>query len=196
MPQIIEILLEDHRNIRKLLHVLEQELEVFNRRDQPDYEIMQAIVGYFQDYPESYHHPREGIVFEKLKARNPAIAKSIGDVEAEHEVETKRSRQFAQAVDDILAGREFLRRTFHDVVLDFIEHQRQHMDKEERLLFPAAVKALQPEDWAEIDGRLSNRKDPLFDGVVEKKFHALQNTILRWEWETQADRVKTAGFQI
>jgi hypothetical protein len=54
----------------------------------------------------------------------------------------------------ILADQEFLREDFHFAVHDFIEHQRQHLKKEEQLLFPAAVKALQREDWAEIDARL------------------------------------------
>jgi hypothetical protein len=65
------------------------------------------------------------------------------------------------------------------------------MHKEERLLFPAAVNALQPGDWAEIDSRMNNRKDPLFDGVTDKKFDALRQTILRWEQETGENRVKT-----
>ena len=112
-------------------------------------------------------------------------------MEAEHQLETKRLQRFAQAVDDILAGREYPRQSFHNAVHEFIEHQRQHMQKEERLLFPAAVKALQPDDWAEIDARLNDRKDPLFDGAIESKFHALRQTILRWEQESGEGRVKS-----
>jgi hemerythrin-like domain-containing protein len=189
MSKIIRVLLEEHRNIKKMLHVLEQELNVFDHSDRPDYEILQAIIDYFQDYPEVCHHPKEDMVFEKLKMRDPAVAERVGDVEAEHQVETERLRHFAQAVEDVLAGREFLRQTFHKVVQDFIEHQRQHMDKEERLLFPAAAKALREEDWAEIDGRMDSRKDPLFDGAIENRFNSLQRTILRWERETRANRV-------
>ena len=196
MSRIIEILLEEHRNIEKLLLVLEQELEVFDRSERPDYEILQAIIQYFQDYPESCHHPKEDMVFKKLKVRDPAAAKRIGDVEAEHQVETNRLLRFAQAVADILADREFLRQAFHNVVHDFIEHQRQHMDKEERLLFPAAVQGLRPDDWAELDARLNDQKDPLFNGVIETKFQALQRTILRWQHETETSRVKTNRVQI
>ena len=134
MSNIIQILLEEHRNIDKLLLVLEHELEVFDRSEEPDYEILQAVIQYFQDYPENCHHPKEDMVFEKLKVRDPAAAKRIGDVEAEHKIETNRLRRLVEAVEEILAGREFLRQTFHDVVHDFIKHQRQHMDKEERLL--------------------------------------------------------------
>ena len=192
MSNIIQILLEEHRNIDRLLLVLERELEIFDRSEEPDYEILQAVIQYFQDYPENCHHPKEGMVFEKLKVRDPAAANRIGDAEAEHKIETERLRRLVEAVEEILAGREFLRQTFHDVVHDFIQHQRQHMDKEERLLFPAAVNGLRPDDWAEIDARLSDRKDPLFNGTIETKFQALQRMILRWEHETETSRVKTA----
>lgn len=190
MSKIVLILLEEHRNIDKLLLVLEQELEVFDRSKGPDYEIMQAVIQYFQDYPENCHHPKEDMVFEKLKLRDPAAATRIGETEAEHQVEADRLRRFAQAVDDILAGREFLRQDFHNIVHEFIEHQRRHMDKEERLLFPAAVKSLRPEDWADIDARLNDKKDPLFNGAIETKFQALQRTILRWERETETNRIQ------
>ena len=196
MSNIIQVLLEEHRNIDKLLLVLEHELEVFDRSEEPDYEILQAVIQYFQDYPESCHHPKDDMVFERLKARDPAAASRIGDAEAEHKIETMRLRRLVEAVEEILAGREFLRQTFHDVVHDFIEHQRQHMDKEERLLFPAAVQGLRPDDWAEIDARLDDRKDPLFNGVIETKFQALHRTIMRWQRETETSRVKPTRVQM
>ena len=191
MSNIIKILLEEHRNIDKLLLVLEHELEVFDRSEEPDYEILRAVIEYFQDYPEDCHHPKEDMVFEKLKMRDPAAADRIGDAQAEHEIETERLHKLVEAVEEILAGREFLRQTFHDAVYGFIRHQRQHMDKEERLLFPAAVRRLRPEDWDAIDARLADRKDPLFNGAVETKFQALQRTILRWQRETETGRAKT-----
>ena len=196
MSNIIQILLEEHRNIDKLLLVLEHELEVFDRSEEPDYEIFQAVVQYFQDYPERCHHPKEDMVFDKLKVRDADLAARVGDVENEHEVETLRLNRLAEAIDDVLAGREVLRQTFHDVVQDFIDHQRRHMDKEEHMLFPAAVQRLRPEDWAEIDARLSDRKDPLFNGAIETKFQALQRTILRWERENETSRVKPTRVRI
>jgi hemerythrin-like domain-containing protein len=192
MPKIIDILLEEHQNIEKLLLVLEHELDVFDHRGRPDYEIVQTIIQYFQDYPEICHHPKEEMIFEKLKAQDPAAATRFGDVEADHDVETERLRSFARAVDYILADQEIPRESVHVAVHDFIEHQRKHLEKEERLLFPAAVKALRPEDWAELDARLDDRKDPLFDANVEEKFHNLQETILRWEQETEETRAAMA----
>ena len=192
MPKIIEILLQEHQNIEKLLLVLEHELAIFDRSERADYEILQTIIHYFQDYPASCHHPKEELIFEKLKARDPIAAKNFGDVEGDHELEVQRLRSFERAVDAVLADQEFLRENFHLAVHDFVEHQRRHLEKEERLLFPAAVKALQREDWAEIDGRLDDRKDPLFNSVVEARFQNLQKTILRWERETEESRLAMA----
>jgi hemerythrin-like domain-containing protein len=192
MPEIIDILLEEHQNIKKLLLVLEHELELFDAGGRPDYEILESIIQYFQDYPESCHHPKEEMIFKKLQLVDPAAAKAFGDVEAEHEIEAARLRSFARAVASVLADQEFPRENFHLAVNDFIAHQRRHLEKEERLLFPAAVKALRREDWAEIDARLDAREDPLFNRVVEEKFRNLQKTILRWEQETEESRADLA----
>jgi hypothetical protein len=40
---ILERLSQEHRNIEKLLAVLERELEVFARGDRPDYEVVRAL---------------------------------------------------------------------------------------------------------------------------------------------------------
>ena len=64
---IIERLSQEHRNIEKLLAILERELEVFDRGDRPDYEVIRAVISYFEVYPEVYHHPQEDLVFAKLR---------------------------------------------------------------------------------------------------------------------------------
>ena len=181
MTKIIEILREEHRNIEELLLVLEQELNVFDRNEQPDYEILQAVISYFQDYPDCCHHPKEDMIFEKLKARDPVAAGSVGDLEAEHQNEGKRLQRVAQMIRSILTHHEVLRPTFDDIMRDFIEHERKHMEMEERVLFPAAVNALQPEDWAGIDAIWSEKKDTMFNVAIEEKCQSLRERILQWE---------------
>ena len=41
---IIERLSREHRNIEKLLAILERELEIFDRGDRPDYEVIHATI--------------------------------------------------------------------------------------------------------------------------------------------------------
>ena len=97
-------------------------------------------------------------------------------------------RHVAHAVDDVLADRELLRQDVHAIVRDFIEHERRHIVKEDRDFFPAALKALEPEDWTEIASAMTNPEDPLFSEAAEETFDALRARILQLEQEAEAGR--------
>ncbi len=180
MSRMIELLREEHRDIAQLLDVLEDELKTFNRLERPDYDVIEAIIRYFQDYPDCCHHPKEDMIFAKLKLRNPGVAKRVGDVEADHRQETERLDRVAKIVRNVLLDREIPRQTFSEVMRDFIDHQRLHMAMEERSFFPAAANALRPEDWQEIDANWNDKTQTLFNVAMEEKCHSLRDRILRW----------------
>src|SRR6185312_14083835 len=132
---IIERLSREHRNIEMLLAILERELEIFDRGGRPDYEVIRAIISYFELYPEMYHHPQEELVFAKLKLRDPAAAAKVGNLTLEHQKGSERLRRVAQAVDSVLADREILRQSVDTVIRDFIEKERRHVLMEDRDFF-------------------------------------------------------------
>ncbi|MFZ0426319.1 MAG: hemerythrin domain-containing protein [Xanthobacteraceae bacterium] len=189
MTELIDVLRQEHRNIKKLLKVLERELAVFDRSDRPDYEVLRGVIDYFMDYPDACHHPKEDLIYAKLAVRDRAAVTAVGDLEAEHREGARRLRRVALAVEKVLDDQDLLRRDVDKIVRDFIVHERRHMAKEERLLFPAALKALQPADWADIALQLADRYDPLSAPSVEAKYEALRRTILKLEDEAEAERV-------
>jgi len=188
MIEIIEDLRQEHRNIEELLRVLERELSLFDRGDRPDYEVVLAVIDYFKEYPDSCHHPKEDIVIEKFKARYPVAAATIGDLEAEHREGAKRLRRVAQAVERVLSDQDLLRQTIDDIIRDFISHERQHMAMEERVVFPAVLNALRPEDWADVAQQLADRYGPPHQRDFEEKFSTLRRNILEMEEEAEAER--------
>ncbi|MCA1458551.1 hemerythrin domain-containing protein [Bradyrhizobium sp. BRP22] len=173
---IIDLLSQEHRTIERLLAVLEHELDIFDRSGRPDYEVIRSIIAYFEIYTELYHHPQEDRVFAKLKIRDPAAAAKIGDLTHEHQEGAKRLHRVAQAVDAVLSDR------------DFLQHERRHIMMEDRDFFPAAQRALQPQDWIEIASALSPHKDPLFSDATESRFDVLRAHILQLELEAEAER--------
>ncbi|MGB6543183.1 MAG: hemerythrin domain-containing protein [Xanthobacteraceae bacterium] len=181
MIEIIEILRQEHRGIEKLLGVLERELSVFDRGDRPDYEVVLAVIDYFKGYPDSCHHPKEDIIVEKFKARDPLAASTIGDLQAEHREGARRLQRVAQAVEDVLSDQGLLRQAVNDIVRDFVNHERRHMAMEERVVFPAVIKALRSEDWADIALQLADRYGPPSESNFEEKFGALWRDIVKLE---------------
>ena len=185
---IIERLSREHRNIEKLLAILERELEIFDRGDRPDYEVIHAIISYFKVYPQIYHHPLEDLVFAKLRIRDPAAAAKVGDLAREHQIGAERLHRVTQAVDSALADHQILRQYVDTIVRDFIKHERHHIMMEDRDFLPAALKALEPQDWTEMTTALTGHRDPLFSDVAEEGFDMLRAHILRLEQEAEAER--------
>ena len=185
---VIDLLHREHRNIERLLDILEHELDIFDRGERPDYQVIRAIIAYFEVYTEIYHHPQEDQVFARLKMRDPAAAAKIGDLAHEHRKGADRLRRVAAAVESVLADQELLRENVDAIVREFLTHERRHMMMEDRDFFPAAKRALQAQDWADIAAAQSPRKDPLFSDIIEERFDGLRAHILELEQEAEAER--------
>ena len=81
--------------------------KVFDRSEVPDYEILQAVLHISKTIRKTSITRRRTWFSKYENASYPAAVERIGDVEAEHELETSRLRRLIEAVDKILAGREF-----------------------------------------------------------------------------------------
>jgi hemerythrin-like domain-containing protein len=184
MANIINLLLKEHGDIERMLQILEDELSAFDRQQRPDHQIVKAVISYLQDYPDGCHHPKEDMVFDKLRARDPVAAEKIGNLEAEHQEEARSLQHVADMVRKISFNREAVpRQTFEDAMRDFIRRHRTHMATEERFFFPIASAALRAEDWADIDLKWSYTKDSLFSVAMEEKCESLRDRLLYWAHE-------------
>jgi hemerythrin-like domain-containing protein len=190
MPAFVDSLRRDHANMEILLQVLEQEIAVFDRSDRPDFDIIRGVVDYFRCYPAQCHHPKENLLFAKLKAHDPEGAAGIIDIEAEHGQAARRLERFARLVDEVLDDQQLARGVLDTAVREFVEHERRHMQLEERELLPNALASLRAEDWADLDARLADTRDPLFSREAEAKYEQLKQRLAVWERENQADRAR------
>ena len=178
MSDVISELREEHENMSRLFKILSREMKAFHAGDGPDWAIIESILDYNLSYPDLYHHPKEDLVLEKLKLRDPNIAAVIGGLDAEHEALAALARRFAAAVRNVMNDEKLPRDWFTGIAGDYLNFMRRHMQMEEVILFPSAERNLTPEDWAEIEARFGERKDPVFGSEVEDRFRALRDEIL------------------
>lgn len=186
MSDVMNQLREEHRNIAKLLQALEYQLAVFDTGEKPDYDVLNAIADYFVGFPDRCHHPKEDLVYRKMRERDPGLAERMVDLEAEHGKIAALARRFQNAIQNILQEVEVPRGAFEDLARHFVGEQRRHMQAEEEHFFPLALKVLTADDWREIDEQISQERDPVFDGEGAEEFAALRDTILAWEAEDEA----------
>jgi hemerythrin-like domain-containing protein len=189
MVEIVEILRQEHRNIEKLLRVMEQELSVFDRGERPDYEVFGAVIEFFKNYPDSCHHPKEDIIYEKFKARAPDRAASIADLEVEHREGAVRLRRVVHVIEGVLNDQELLRENVDRIIRDFIDNERKHIALEDEVIFPAIVDTLEPADWAEIALTIADRYGPPSQADFEEQFGTFRRNILELEEAAAARRL-------
>ncbi len=177
---VVESLHEDHANLAKLLDALERQLALFAEGEPLDTDIVEGILEYTLNYPDLHHHPKEDLLYERLRAVDPDAAETVGDLAAEHQDLAELARRFAAAIHNILRDLEVPRDSFEAVARRFLETYREHMVKEEQEFLPAARRSLSAADLADIDARVMQHQDPLFGAEAEERFAALRRDILHW----------------
>ncbi len=184
MASIVDSLRQDHINSTILLDVLEQQLAIFGRAEVPDYEMMQGVLEYFLDYPDLCHHPTEDLILSKLKSRSWAAKDGFPDLRHEHQELAAMTRGFSTAIQNILQEAEIPREAFQQRARKFLDFYRSHIKKEEEIFFPAALKMLTKEDWAEISEVREIRDDPVFGPKSHERLETLRESILAWSGAT------------
>lgn len=177
MSQTIAILHAEHAVMGRLLDLLGEQVDRFEKAESTDYELMKEIVDYFLTIPDLYHHPKEDIVHARMLRRGGANSKNMHDIPVEHARGSERLHAFSHALISVLLDAEFPRDRFVEVARSFLNGERRHMQGEEAEFFPAAIELLSEEDWTELDERVSKFKDPLIHGDRSIRFQSIRDRI-------------------
>jgi hemerythrin-like domain-containing protein len=186
MPELLDELREEHRSIAQVLGCLDRQIRIFETGGHPDFDIIAAVLDYFEGFPDQYHHPKEDILLALLIKRDEPSAGVVGDLARAHVELGDNLRTFAAAVRAVLLDAELPRAAFVARARSFIDLQRSHLAMEEASFFPAAERALTADDWSELAAYIPIRADPLNGEAAEAKYESLRQNIVAWDAE---DRV-------
>jgi hemerythrin-like domain-containing protein len=169
----------EHLNFAKLLDLLEGELGRFHDGGSPDYELMLAIMYYMTHYPDVLHHPKEDLVFAKMRERDNSVAATVENLLAQHASLKTCGATLVRDLDGIVDGSIMSRESIETTARDYLDEFRRHMRIEEEEILPRAAKLLQRKDWSEIDAEIRHFEDPLFGERTEERYAALVRQIKR-----------------
>ena len=186
MTMVMQSLRQDHANMALLLQALERQLERLREGGTADFDIVRASLDYCLEFPEQAHHPKENLLLQALRRRNPAAARAVGGLEDEHRALNALTHRFSDLIDEVLREHEIARDLVVRAWDDFIESYHRHMAREERTLFVEARRWLTDEDWLVLGDDLVQQADPVFGAAVERRFRALRADIEDAEEELRA----------
>ncbi len=175
MPKALTIIRDEHRTISAILHGMEYLVrKIRAQKKKVDPRVFHAMLYYLDTFSERAHHPKEDLfLFKALRARGAGAEALITELEKEHAGGEDALRRLAQALNRYEEGgdREFS--DFERAVERFVASYREHMRKEEELLFPLARQLLTDADWAAIDREFEANRDPLADSRDTRDFEKL-----------------------
>ena len=159
----------DHYNFLRLLHFLESEIACYEAGSERHarLDIILDIFDYIQNYPERWHHPFEDAIFELMLIKQVPQSDQIWGLKSEHKKLEKlthhASELFASVANDVVVPVEEL----VNVSLEFIRRQQEHINIENRIVYPLFDQYLSQNDWETIGSQVAAKLDPMFMQEVD-----------------------------
>jgi hemerythrin-like domain-containing protein len=165
--------MEEHRVIERVLAALEK---ASNRLSRGQDVYMRFFIGstvFMKGFVDACHHKKEeGILFPALV--ESGLSKETGPVAvmlAEHEVGRDQAQRMRLAAERLQAGDAHKRDALIQSTTDMIKHLRQHIYKEDNVLFPLAEKIIPSEQQQQImEGFKYFERDATGEDMHEKYY--------------------------
>jgi hemerythrin-like domain-containing protein len=149
----IEVLMNEHRLIEQVLGSLETcALEVAGGRP-PERSVAADYAAFFRGFADACHHGKEeDILFQRMLERG--FSREAGPLAVmyhEHEVGRRHVRELARLGGEPGALAEHERRRLVEAAEGFVPLLRGHIVKEDRVLYPMALRVLTGPELDAID---------------------------------------------
>ncbi|MDA8109892.1 MAG: hemerythrin domain-containing protein [Betaproteobacteria bacterium] len=167
----------EHASFRRLLDLLEAQIGLFHAGAQPNYGLMLDVVAYLRHYPDRFHHPKEDAAVQRLLGREPHAAGLLQRVGGDHRVIEHSGWQLQEQLEAVAAGALLARDAVESTAATYAAYYRQHLAREERVLFPLAERLFDGSDWAAVEVAVPSGRDPLFGAQVEERYRELKRRI-------------------
>jgi hemerythrin-like domain-containing protein len=167
----------EHMYFRRLLGLLQQELDVFAAGERPNYELMFDILTYLREFTDRVHHPREDVAFACLARRAPEMQLPLARLQQEHRVIAHAGEALLRLLASILDGSVVPRAEVESAAATYLVYHGSHIAREEEDVLSRAATALTREDWKAVHDAVPHADDPLFGARPEERFRQLRRQI-------------------
>ncbi len=167
----------EHVYFNQLLRLLQKQVDLFHRGEQPNYELMLDIISYLREYSDQVHHPREDVAFARLARRCPDMELVLARLGQEHRVIAHAGEALRGQIQAILGGVVVPRAEVEAAAATYLVYYGNHIAVEEEDVLPRAAKVLAPEDWQAVRAAVPPGRDPLFGGDPAERYRELRRQI-------------------
>ena len=177
LQTLLDDLHEDHRNMSVLLDLLEREIARMSVGGNADEELTVDIMRYLTSYADAVHHPKEDILYARMRSLQPALANGLERVEPDHRRIAERGDALRQDIEASASGTPVERRRLVEETREYVRTLRRHMAWEEEDLFRRAAELLESQRDVAMDVAEVDAADPVFGAVRQRAYANLLQSI-------------------
>lgn len=170
---IMRELREDHRNMAVILGLLDDVIGLTSSGKDPDFHLLAEIMRYMTVYPDAVHHPKEDILYERLRSERADLAEGLEHVTEDHRVIAELGSRLRNDVEAVIAGAAVRRKTLIEDASAYVSRLRTHMQWEESDLFNRIDSMLDAEPMEFDVSQYAHVRDPIFEPQVDNEFERL-----------------------
>ena len=177
---MMKALRAEHRHIATVMQLFADQLKAIEDGQLVDTHVVYEIMDYMVTWPDRFHHPREDLIYGRVAEIDGGAADEVDTLQRDHDRMAVSGRE---VLKDIIRWREG--EVSGNVVVksarQYIDRTYEHMNLEEKLVFPHIESVLSLQDWRELseDDQLQALADPVFGPRVQREFRNLTRKLRR-----------------
>ena len=139
MDKAIEILVEEHKNILKVVDALEKECNEIKSDGKIDEDFLRKVIDFIRNYADKFHHAKEEEIlfkeFCKTAKKGCLHCNPVEQMLYEHDI----GRNFVKGIEEGI--KEKNKRKIVESSFGYVNLIREHIFKEDNILYPMSESA-------------------------------------------------------
>ena len=177
---LMKALRAEHRHMASVMQLLADQLKAIDSGQIVDTHVVYEIMDYMVTWPDRYHHPREDLIYGRVAELDAEAADEVDSLQRDHDNTAKRGREVLKDIERWREG-EVTGAVVVKSGRNYIDHIYEHMNVEEKVVFPHIESVLNVQDWRELaeDDQLKASSDPVFGPRVQREFRNMARKMRR-----------------
>lgn len=169
----IDLMIEEHRNIKRMLVIIRQYCYRVMKNEDIDYEDFFVLIDFVRNYADRHHHGKEEkFLFERMTKELGSVADKLirNGMLVEHDLGRLYMQELEAAVKKVMDGEDEARL---DVIANAISYTQllyRHIDKEDNVVYQFAKKNLSKETQEELEQMCIRFEQEAEDNNIQTKY--------------------------
>ncbi len=179
MPSATQVLMDEHRGIERMLAAMERDLPRLEAGDGSVVPLFEQGVDFLRNFADRcHHHKEELLLFPKLIERGvPNKGGPIGVMLGEHETGRAEIRAMDEAIRQYRAGDRSALADLAGAARRYTTLLRQHIAKEDQILFRMADQVLSPEEQAQLTADFDRVENDVMGPGTHERYHRMLDSL-------------------